>query len=82
MVARDRSMEDKDEIHIVNRRKETNPTNFRDSKRVARPPFIPKLKKWEFEEDKGMRKLSFDTVKLFVRHPTPEAKASITEEFR
>ena len=75
MVLRDHSMEDK--ISATNAaRRDTG--NLRDSKRVARQPFVQKYRRREYEEDKGIRKLSFDIKK---RHPTPEVKASIENEF-
>ena len=57
-------------------RKDTG--NLRDFKRIARQPFLHKYRRREYEEDKVIRKLSFDTKK---RHPTPEAKGSIESEF-
>ena len=61
--------------------KKESVVNARDIKRVIRQPFVQKYKRREFEEDKKVRKLSFDLVKEAGRNPTPGIKNSIEREF-
>jgi len=84
-VIRDRSLEAKEKISMVNvkeLKKDINGLISKDAKK-QKLKFEPKSRRREFEEDRAVqgRKLSFDMTKGFVRHPTPDHKVSIESEF-
>lgn len=82
ILLREDSMEDKAHpAKVTKDLKKECAVNTRDVKRVVRPPFVQRCKRREFDEDKNVRKLSFDLIKGVTRNPTPEVKGNIQREF-
>lgn len=81
-MVREDSMEDKAyPTKVTKDLKKETVVNTRDVKRVVKQPFVQRCKRREFEEDKNVRKLSFDLIKGVTRNPTPEVKGNIQREF-